>query len=831
MRMLSVKSIIYLCALATFHLSSAAAQGDIGSGGIEGLVISKATGEPLGGVSIIVQSGESSGVIRAITSISGRYYIRGLSPGRYLLSTRRLGYESGRRELEVTSHGIVEASFSLGERVFEAQEIVIESKTITGGIENIFRLPGSAQYVDKHELEKHHHTDINRIMREIPGVNIQEEDGYGLRPNIGLRGAPAERSSKITVMEDNILAAPAPYSDPAAYYFPTAGRMEGVEVRKGSSQVKFGPYTTGGAVNLVSSRIPEQFQGQASLLGGSNDHRRFQFKVGDSYSHVGWLAETFQVRDDGFKRLDGGGGTGFDIRDYLLKFRLNSSPSGDIYHSLEFKLGQTDEVSSETYLGLTETDFARDSRRRYIASRNDVMNTGHEQYSVSYFIAPGERMNIRTTAYHNNFRRNWYKLDGVRLGANGSKVSIDNLLNSPGAYPEEYSVITGATNSGEDALEVKANNRTYFSRGIKTELALKFDTGAYGHDMEFGMLLHEDEADRYQWVDKYRMDNGTMQLTGPGTPGTESNRVAGAAARAVFFQYAFSSEKWQVTPGIRHENISLDQRDFGVNDPQRAGADLKYRRNEVNVWIPGIGIGYVFNPHLCSFVSVHRGFSPPGSTDGARPEKSVNYEAGLRYRRNSMRMEGVLFYNDYSNLLGSDLAAAGGSGTGERFNGGESFAGGFEFSAGYDIGLATGRKYSIPASLSYTFTRARFESDFRSDFEPWGTVRAGDRLPYLPEHQLFLGLGLETRQWKLNLCSKYTGEMLTAAGSGPSVSSETVKAHMVLDASAEYLLTANNRLFLGVRNLTDNTYVVARRPAGLRPGLPRTFTLGIKTAF
>ena len=792
------------------------------SGTITGKVHLSGENLPLEGIAVFLEGSNYAD----ITNSRGLYKITGIPEGSYRLVASSVGYKTFTKEITVGNSEELNSDIALEESVLGLPEAVVASVSLTGGLRGLRNVPGSAHYLSPLELETFSYTDINRALGAVPGVNIQEEDGFGLRPNIGLRGSGTERSAKITVMEDGVLAAPAPYAAPAAYYFPTMGRMQAVEILKGSSQVRFGPYTTGGAINLISTAIPDRFSGKVDLLAGEFGTRKLHALVGDSHRNVAYMVETFQLLSDGYKKLDNDGPTGFDKKDYLAKLRFNTGPSAGVYQSLTFKIGQTNETSNETYLGLTNQDFEATPYRRYAGSQMDLMKTEHQQYSVQHFAGFSSKLDLTTTAYYNKFHRNWYKLDKVVDGT-GQKVGIAALLDDPVTYAEAFSVVNGETSQNDEALQVKANNRNYKSRGVQTVLGFR---PSAAHTFDLGLRFHKDQLDRFQWVDAYRMDNGVMELTRPGTPGTESNRIESATAFAAYLQYKLKTGQWTFIPGVRFENIELARKDYGKNDPDRSGSDLAERSNQVDVLIPGLGATYQLNRQTAFFAGIHKGFTPPGSKEGTQPESSINYEAGLRYRKDVLSAQAVVFMNDYDNLLGADLAAAGGTGSGDLFNGGAAQTKGLELEVTYDL-LGEKSGPGLPLHLSYTFTDAEFHNSFDSEFEGWGTVANGDEMPYLAKHQLSLQAGFRCNKFSTNLQLRYQSDMRTAPGQGSIPANELIKGFTVIDFSAHYQLNKEVALFLNLNNLTDKAYAVARNPAGLRPGLPRMALGGVKVRF
>jgi Fe(3+) dicitrate transport protein len=720
------------------------------------------------------------------------------------------------------------------ETLADDQAVTLDRLTVVGSTRKAHESTGSATYLDTATLEKHDYRDVQRILRQVNGVYAIDEEGYGLRPNIGIRGSGTDRSSRITVMEDGVLIAPAAYAAPAAYYFPTAARMSAVEVRKGSSTIRTGPRTTGGAINLISTPIPSGDPQETSRLVdfayGSDQTVQAHAWAGGSSEHVGWLFETAQQQSDGFKRLDSGGNTGYTLEDYLGKFRINTGPDARYYQSLELKLGKVEQDGDETYLGLTEADFRARPNRRYAGSQVDNIQTDHEQVELRHYIQFTDALDLTTVAYRNEFSRNWYKLNDVR-GANdcdqdepvGFK-SISSILSTPECYASQYAVILGG-NSDTGALRVRNNNREYYSRGVQSVLGWTLDAGGAQHAFEFSVRYHEDQEDRYQSDDRYTMQNGTMVLASRDAPGSQDNRIGDAKAVSVYLQDEIRAGDWIITPGLRYESIDLTQTRYSTATGDRS-APTGVQKDALSELLPGLGVTYLVNDRLNVFASAHKGLNPPGPGSSADPEQSTNVEAGLRWNAGAMNAEIAGFWNDYGNLVGTCTASTGGNcEIGDQFDGGKARVRGIEAGFGCDVGIADGLR--LPLRAGYTLTDAEFRNSFSSDFEEWGDVESGAPLPYLPEHAFNVQAGLEGERWRVNLAGSYIDDMATTAEAG----APRTESAFVIDLAAGYRLTGRAEVFARVENLTDEVWIASLRPAGARPGLPRQTYVGVRVKF
>ena len=665
---------------------------------------------------------------------------------------------------------------------------------------------GSSAVVAPEQLEVEVNTDINQLLKTVPGVYIREEDGQGLRPNIGIRAAAGGRSSKVTLLEDGVMIAPAPYSNPAAYYFPEAYRMHTIEVLKGAPLLRYGPQTTGGVINLVTTPIPQQRQGQVTLRMGENNSRDIHAYYGGTEGAWGWLIDTVQRDSDGFKEIDRSNrDAGHDIEDYLVKLRWSG-----VNQSLTAKAQYSEQVSNETYAGLTDVDFARNPNRRYGLTAIDQMDNQHTGLSLTYEADLADNLNLSVVGYRNEYKRDWFK---------GSPSS---LINAANAGDTEAQAILDGTRDVQD-LEYTHNNRAYESYGIEARIQSSWGD----HQVEVGVRDHSDRMDRFQPVEVYDQVNGSLVYQETIQPTGGDNRLEGADAMAFWL-----ADAWQATANLkvqatlRYEDVDTFREQFASVDRSDAPSA---RSSTAQEWLPGLSFTYDLNDSVQLLAGVHRGFAPlgGGATETDEPETSTNYEFGARYQAQSLFAEAIFFRSDFNNQAESCSVASpcSNGATSGSYVTGEALVQGIELQLGNEWQLEGAR---LPVSFNYTYTSAEISED-----NALTGVQDGDTLADIPE-QIFsaqIGLLLDNG-WDNHAVVKYMDETCVSVGCQRDDSAfATTESLFTVDWISRYPLSAQTTVFLKVENIFDEQVIISRLPYGARPNKPQTVSIGLDYRF
>ena len=691
--------------------------------------------------------------------------------------------------------------------------------TVAGS--RVERAPGSAQVINRRQLERFEYDDPHAVLMQVPGVYIRQEDGVGLRPNLGIRGGNPDRSKKLTLMEDGVLFGPAPYSAPAAYYFPLTSRMVQIKVIKGPAAIAYGPQTVGGAVDFVTRPIPALPSGGADVAFGEYGYDKVHAYAGASTEQFGFVFEFLRIHNTGFKHLPNEqADTGATRNDWMAKGSYVLDPRAHNRQELKLKLSYSDEKSNETYLGLTDADFRADPYQRYQGSALDEMKNHRISAVLSHQLdLPSQHAKLTTSVYRHDYARIWRKLN--RFGGAG----ILNVLRDPNApvNAELLGVLKGEQDSatGSDSVWIGPNDRTFVSQGVHSQLELSGKTGPLTHSLQAGARLHYDSIERRHSEDQFLMVDGRLVPAGTATLVTTAN-FEQTYALALHALDAVTWRQLTLTPGARIELIRGESKDRKTGD--KTGAST------VAV-MPGMGAYYAFTDYVGILAGVYRGFSPPPpGDDAAKPEYSVNYEGGARVSSGAKRLEVIGFFNDYSNL--TDVCTLSSSCVetqlDSQFSAGRAHIYGLEAYAAYDFKAGA---VKLPVTLAYTLTRSKFMSDFESADPIYGSVQRGDQLPYIPRHQGSVTLGAELDYAGVALAGYHIGRMREEASRGSLDDAFVTDTQDWLDLSAFVKPFRALSIYGNLRNVTGASRIAGRRPFGARPNPPRWLQVGAKLAF
>jgi Fe(3+) dicitrate transport protein len=701
---------------------------------------------------------------------------------------------------------------------------------VIGKPEALGAIPGSGSILDSQTLTQSRVFTTNEALRKVPGVVVRDEEGFGLRPNIGIRGLNPTRSTKVLLLEDGIPFTLAPYGDNGAYYHPPVDRFDHIEILKGSGQILFGPQTIGGVINYVTPSAPTRRGGFITLAPGNRDYLNGHLRLG---LPIGTSALLFDyVRKEGDGARDN---IGSRLNDLNLKATVELGGG----HNLSVRGNYYSEDSRVTYSGLTESEYLADPRQNPF--QNDSMLLNRWGASASHRVELGERATLTTTAYGYLVSRDWWR-----------QSSFSTQRPNDAADPDCGGLANLNTTCGNEG-----RLRDYAVLGVEPRLRVTHGLLGLFSQADLGVRAHFEDQDRLQV-------NGatpTSRTQGPATDvnsGTPENNERTNQAYSAFLQNRIFVGNWSLTPGVRVEHVRYQRTNHLLVSQNPNGVRGRTSLTEV---IPGFGITYTAGASTTLFAGVHRGFAPPRTEDiisnttggvvELDAELSWNYEAGIRTRLHpGVQIEGTLFRMDFANQI-IPASLAGGSGA-TLTSAGETLHQGFELATRLDGAGLFRTTDNLYLRGAYTFLpTARFEgsrfvyvgtggSDVAgrvyNDQDAGGSRTqvsvTGRRLPYAPEHLLSLTLGfaasfgLDSRVEAVYVGPQF-GDALNTRVTVADGQQGPIPGYTIWNIALNYTVRpSRTTLFVAAKNLFDRKYIVDR-VRGIIPGSPRLIHAGV----
>ena len=659
-----------------------------------------------------------------------------------------------------------------------AKEIDLPRMDIVGSEENArSKIPGTVDVINQKRLELLQPLSIQDALKTVPGINIRgDEGGLGSIPNIGIRGLNPSRSQKVLLLEDGAPIHPSLFISSASYYSPPVDRMSGIEVLKGASGLQYGPSNIGGVINYLTKTPEEGFK--LSGKAGNYGYQFAQIEAGGKSESNGAIAGINIIKSES----NGYQGNGFKMYDILFK----GGVAIDQNQWLSLKYTHYDNNINTSYVGLRPNQY--DARFSGNPAPNDYFVTQRNAVDLNHSWELGTGTKLNTLLY-------WSRLDRDYWRQSISSRTTDKTSFTP-------------CNGDSDCMF--GRNREFQMLGVDSRVTHAYEAMGMNNEFEFGLRLHT-ETQSNQLV-------ASRSLAKSGRVSSHEENKANSVALLAQNRFLLSKD-FAVIPGLRIESYNQSRNNV-LTEKSGSAKNLET--------VPQIGASWQLIPELQLYSSLYKGFSPAqlataisekGVDQQLDPERSTNFEFGLRGVNNGFSYDAAIFSMNFSNQIVNQSLAAGIS----KANGGKSLHQGMELSLAY--GLKSG--WGLSGNLTY-IPVAKFVGNSSMG-------KDGNRIPYTSELVSNLGVsyqknGLNTLVSLNYLSSQFADSANTALPNSIGTLGE-IPAITTVNWSANYAINKSLKVFGVVNNLLNKRYISSRSPDGIFAGAPINFQAGMSYQF
>lgn len=640
-------------------------------------------------------------------------------------------------------------------------------------------IPGTVNVVTREEIQRARPKSADEMLRRIPGVNIVEEYGQGLRPNISIRGLDPTRSRNVLILVDEIPIQPALFGDNAMYYMVPIDRVDHIEVIKGGATVRYSPNTQGGLINFVTKSVPLIPTFSTTNTFGSFNYFQSDTSYGGQFENLGAQMGYVRRQGDGFRQHGA-----FKVDDFAIRLESNTSDKTKITSNVSWY-----QETTQTPGSITPAQYAADRTTagkpldEFTGQRGAIDITANHQVDA---------MNsVKLIVYGNVFERNW--------------------------YIQDQSATTGAL------LPTSQNILRKFNvLGVAPQHQMNFSLFGKEHKLTTGVRYHSERE---------------TDILALGTPGSKIGRTTKNAdlesvAYSAYTEGEFKlTDALSLTPGIRWEQVNQSRETFNPIPPATTPNFKSGATTEGIIY--GTGIKYQLPMNTLLFGHVHTTFRPPtfanavdptsGADNDLAAERGLSSDIGVRSNLHpGVSAELAVFRMEFSNQIVTQ--------GGKLVNAGKTLHEGIESSLNFEWGQFWKPLEGFASRANVTLLRPKSLTE--------GT--AGKDLPMAPRMTFYGSIGYyHSSGASIELDATYVARQFTdlantvpenALGSVGAIPSYTLSNLRFNYAPPK----SRWAVFVGIRNLFDESFISQRTTAsfvGIQPGEIRNFYGGIAMKF